>query len=104
MSTSHQPSCLHLTLLEPQSEPLRTLKEILASNCPWNFRTILQVTPPPSNPGMPSVLSKKNACPQLCLGILGKFHKPQLQILLYPTTLIVPQVPEFDHRCFQLPP
>ena len=84
------PTWFHHTFFEPRSEPLRTLKEILSSNNPWNFRTILQVTPPPSNPGMPSVLSKKNACPQLSLGILGKFHKPQLQILLYPTTFNSP--------------
>ncbi|KAK2376027.1 hypothetical protein QL285_076868 [Trifolium repens] len=76
---------LHPILFEPRNA-FRPLEETLASDYPRNFRTILQVTPPPSNPGMPSVLSKKNACPQLSLGILGKFHKPQLQILLYPTT------------------
>ncbi|PNX61532.1 hypothetical protein L195_g052508, partial [Trifolium pratense] len=76
---------LHHPLFEPRNVPFRTPEETLASDYPWNFRIILQASPPSSNPGMPSVLSKI-CLPPTNLGILGGSTSRNLKLSSYPTT------------------
>ncbi|KAK2426999.1 hypothetical protein QL285_025613 [Trifolium repens] len=65
------------------SELLKSVppEETLASNYPWIFRIALQASTT-FDPRNAFRTLEEIACPQLSLGILGKFHKPQLQTLL----------------------
>ncbi|KAK2446701.1 hypothetical protein QL285_017474 [Trifolium repens] len=92
MPTSHQPPCCSLQpdyttpSLNPEVNRFvlskKYLPPIVLGILEQSYKSLHHLRTPECLP----YSRRKMLAPQLSLGILGKFHQPQLQILLYPTT------------------